>query len=67
MHSKFQWTKRVAVASALFVDERIFASIMGIRGVPTGFVLDRQGNMIAASEGPVDWDSPTALQYLTSL
>jgi len=40
---------------------------MGIRGVPTGFVLDRQGNMIAASEGPVDWDSPTALQYLTSL
>jgi hypothetical protein len=48
-------------------DERIFASIMGIRGVPTGFVLDRQGNMVAASEGPVDWDSPTASQFLTSL
>ena len=48
-------------------DERIFASIMGIRGVPTGFVLDRQGNMVAASEGPVDWDSPVASQFLTSL
>jgi hypothetical protein len=40
---------------------------MGIRGVPIGFVLDCQGNMDAASEGPVDWNSPTASQFLTSL
>lgn len=48
-------------------DERIFAYIMGIRGVPTGFVLDGQGNMVAASEGPVDWDSPAAMQFLTNI
>lgn len=48
-------------------DERIFASIMGIRGVPTAFVLDRNGDMIAASEGPVAWDSPAAMDFLTSI
>jgi thiol-disulfide isomerase/thioredoxin len=48
-------------------DEKIFASIMGIRGAPTACVLDRQGNMAAASEGPVDWDSPAAMQFLTAL
>lgn len=48
-------------------DERIFASILGIRGVPTAFVLDRNGAMVAASEGPVAWDSPAAMHFLTSL
>lgn len=59
--------RKLQVLKPFLDDERIFASIMGIRGVPTGFVLDGQGNMVAASEGPVDWDSPAAMQFLTNI
>lgn len=48
-------------------DERIFASIMGIRGVPTAFILNREGQMVGVSEGPVEWDSPATANYLLSL
>ena len=47
--------------------EQMFAAIMGIRGVPTAFVLDAAGRMAAVAEGPVDWESAQVRRYLLAL
>ena len=47
--------------------EMIFASIMGIRGVPTSFILDSQGRMAAVVQGAADWDSQEMVDYLMTL
>lgn len=59
--------RKLATLEAYLDDERIFASIMGIRGVPTAFVLNSQGQMVGVSEGPVAWHSPEVADYLLSL
>jgi len=32
----------------------------GVRGLPTTFLIDRQGRMVGGMEGPAEWDSPEA-------
>ena len=34
------------------------AQILGLRGLPTSFVIDRQGNIVSRVEGPQQWDRP---------
>lgn len=49
----------------LFHDnQRVFAAVMGVTGVPTSFVIDPRGRMVGAVEGGADWDSDEARALL---
>ena len=39
----------------------------GARGVPTTYVINRQGAIVAHGFGPVDFDSPAFVQYIQAL
>ncbi len=39
----------------------------GVRGLPTTYVMNRQGAIVAHGFGPVDFDSPAFVQYLQAL
>lgn len=43
------------------------AAAMGIRGLPTNFVIDRQGRIAIATEGPFEWDNPRIVARLKRL
>jgi len=50
------------------VDARMeVARKFGVRGVPATYVINRHGAIVAHSFGPVDFDSPTFVQYLQTL
>ena len=38
-----------------------------VRGLPTSFVIDRQGNVLGRVEGAAEWDSPKLLDTLKSI
>ena len=39
----------------------------GVRGVPTTYVINRHGAIVAHGFGPVDFDSPAFVQYIQTL
>ena len=39
----------------------------GVRGVPTTYVINRRGAIVAHGFGPVDFDSPAFVQYVQTL
>jgi peroxiredoxin len=39
----------------------------GVRGVPTTFIINRQGEVVAGGFGPIDFDHPDFRQYIESL
>lgn len=48
---------------AKYLDEEgILAAFMGVRGVPTTFILNGRGELVGAAEGAVDWDSQALVQ-----
>ena len=50
------------------VDVRMdIARQFGVRGVPTTYVINRQGAIVAHGFGPVDFDSPAFVQYIQAL
>src|SRR6267143_2959717 len=50
------------------VDTRMdTARRFGVRGVPTTYVINRQGAIVAHGFGPVDFDSPAFVQYIQTL
>ena len=50
------------------VDVRMdIARKCGVRGVPTTYVINRQGAIVAHGFGPVDFDSPAFVQYIQTL
>ena len=50
------------------VDARMdVARKFGTRGVPTTYVINRQGAIVAHGFGPVDFDSPAFVQYIQAL
>lgn len=52
----------------VFIDpESILASVLGIRGVPSVFVIDPMGRMVGVVEGGADWNSPEAYAFLRNL
>jgi thiol-disulfide isomerase/thioredoxin len=49
----------------VYLDARsALADRMGIDGVPTSFVIDRQGRLVGKLVGATDWDTPEALALL---
>jgi peroxiredoxin len=50
------------------VDVRMeVAREFGVRGVPTTYVINRQGAIVAHGFGPVDFDSAVFVQYIQAL
>jgi len=50
------------------VDARMeVARKFGVRGVPTTYVINRHGAIVAHGFGPVDFDSPAFVQYIQTL
>src|SRR5262245_2859523 len=50
------------------VDARMeIARKFGVRGVPTTYVINRYGAIVAHGFGPVDFDSPAFVQYIQTL
>ena len=47
-------------------DRALFASL-GLFGVPTTFVVDKNGKMVAVAQGEAPWDSPEAIRFLRHL
>ena len=39
----------------------------GVRGVPTTYIINRHGAIVAHGFGPVDFDSPAFVQYIQTL
>ncbi len=40
---------------------------LGLRGIPTSYLLDPQGNILTIFEGDADWDSPPARKYFRNI
>ena len=50
------------------VDARMeTARQFGVRGLPSTYVINRLGAIVAHGFGPVDFDTPEFMQYLTTL
>jgi peroxiredoxin len=50
------------------VDEKMgVARNFGVRGVPTTFVVDRKGNVVAQGFGPIDFDGAAFRNYVKAL
>jgi thiol-disulfide isomerase/thioredoxin len=47
--------------------DSILASVLGARGTPTAFLIDRAGFVIGVSEGAADWNAPETEKTLTEL
>ena len=47
--------------------QRVLAPVLGVRGVPTTFVIDGEGRAISMTQGPADWSSPESLAWLREL
>ena len=43
------------------------STLYGVRGTPTRFLINRQGNIIAGSIGPRDWASEEAQKLIRNL
>jgi thiol-disulfide isomerase/thioredoxin len=43
------------------------AQVLGVQGLPTVLVVDRQGREVARAEGPVDWDGSQVAEILERL
>lgn len=39
----------------------------GMRGLPTTYILGKDGNVLAKLEGPAEWDSPKFVNWLKAL
>ena len=47
--------------------EAILASVMGIEGVPTSFIIDADGRIAGAAEGGVDWSAAQVRAFIEGL
>lgn len=52
----------VALDSKMAVAERY-----RVRGLPTTFIIDRRGNLVAIAMGPREWDGPAARSLVEHL
>lgn len=60
--------KRGHARLRVFHDSQVvLAPLLGVRGVPTTFVVDPRGRAIAMTQGPADWDSDEAMEWLRAL
>lgn len=47
--------------------QSVLSATLGVRGVPTTFVVGPEGQARAVVQGPADWDSDEAIAWLASL
>lgn len=52
---------------ALLDSNSRIATLYGVRGTPTRFLIDREGRLIAGSIGPRDWASEKARKLISHL
>ena len=60
-------TKHGYTFSTLVDSQMEVARAFGVRGVPTTYVIDRQGAVVASGFGPIDFDSPSFRAYVQAL
>ena len=59
------YAERELTHLGVYLDSRsAIADRMGVDGVPTTFVIDRNGRLVGKLEGATDWDTPEALALL---
>lgn len=50
---------------AIFLDSKgEYAQEYGLRGLPSTYLVDRQGRLVGGVEGPLDWDAPEVLELI---
>ncbi len=50
---------------AIFLDPKgEYAQEYGLRGLPSTYLVDRQGRLVGGSEGPLEWDAPEVLDLI---
>ena len=62
----FMKTNKLSFPAALDTDGKV-SGIYGIQAIPTTYLIDRDGKIIARMMGSINWDTPkmrTALEYL---
>jgi len=64
---KFYTDLKVANLGKYLDDTQEMMTSMGVRGLPTTLVIDRQGLEVARVEGPAAWDSPEVAAVLESM
>jgi len=47
--------------------DKVLAATLGVRGVPTSFVIDPTGHVVGMIQGPAAWSSPGARSLLLEL
>lgn len=51
----------------LFLDPKMeLAGSLGVRGMPTTFLIDREGHVVGGLTGPAEWGSPEAVALIRS-
>ena len=56
-----QYIKKNKIPLSVLLDpDGAIANAYGIRGYPTHYLIDRQGNLVGAALGPKDWESKEA-------
>jgi peroxiredoxin len=62
------YTKKLGLTFEFGLDPRQAVGVQyGARDLPTTFLIDQAGRVIAAAKGARDWASPGALDYLGEL
>lgn len=60
--------EKLGVSFPILLDsEQRVSNAYGAKNLPISFLLDRQGNIIAAAQGARDWASPEALSTLEEI
>ncbi len=62
------FTEKLGVSFRILLDPNgRISEAYGAKNLPVSFLLDRQGNVIAAAQGARDWASPAALSTLEEI
>ena len=62
------YTKKYFKSVKIYIDPKsVVGHAFGARGLPTSFLIDREGKVLGRVEGAAEWDSPKILGVLKPL
>ena len=62
------FVKHLGLTFSIGLDPKLaVASDYTVRGLPSSFLIDRGGNIVAVAFGPRDWDGAAARQVIEAL
>jgi hypothetical protein len=62
------YTKKYFKSVKIYIDPKsVVGHAFGARGLPTSFLIDREGKVLGRVEGAAEWDSPKILGVLEPL